>query len=324
MKSIPCYTKILTLGSRFTENALIGEVIIQEKVDGSQFKFGINEDKELIFASKGVNLHPIEAEKGIQNVPSIFNPAVKYLLSIKEKLLTLEKDTYFYAETLRKPKHNVLKYERVPRNNIVLFDVVIGSSFANRKKLQEIADYLEIDLIPELWRGDLIEYLKNKNDKGYSISVDFLKRLIETTYSFLGSELIEGVVIKNYKQTILLGGQIFPLFTKYVRESFKERHDTEWKIKNPKDSLQDFIKGFKNENRWKKAILHLKEKELLSDSPKDIGLLINEIKEDILLEETENIKQYLFNKFKEDILRNSIMGFPEWYKEQLLNNLKGE
>lgn len=34
MKSIPSYGKILNLGSAFTENAFVGEVIIQEKVDG--------------------------------------------------------------------------------------------------------------------------------------------------------------------------------------------------------------------------------------------------------------------------------------------------
>ena len=68
MKHIPHYTKVLTLGSSYTENALVGDVIIQEKVDGSQFRFGINEDGELLFASKGANLVPYFNEGEMTNV----------------------------------------------------------------------------------------------------------------------------------------------------------------------------------------------------------------------------------------------------------------
>ena len=79
MKKIPSYSKILTLGSAYTENALVGEVIIQEKVDGSQFKFGINEDGELVISSKRCLIgHPDENK--------MFKLGVEYLLSIKIKL----------------------------------------------------------------------------------------------------------------------------------------------------------------------------------------------------------------------------------------------
>ena len=245
MKSIPSYTKILTLGSRYTENALIGEVIIQEKVDGSQFKFGVNEYGELVISSKGQLLH---CGQYLVNPYGMFKNGVEYILSIKDKILAFPKDTYFYGEYLQKQKHNVLKYERIPKNYMVLFDVWQNKQWATRNELEIITKAFNIDLIPELYKG----ILKNKIEKGkgYTNPLDFLKRIIETTNSFLGNELIEGVVIKNYNQTILLGGQVFPLFTKYVRESFKERHDTEWKIKKPKESLADYIKGFKSEARW--------------------------------------------------------------------------
>jgi len=39
MKAIPSYGKILTLGSAMSENALVGKVFVQEKIDGSQFGF---------------------------------------------------------------------------------------------------------------------------------------------------------------------------------------------------------------------------------------------------------------------------------------------
>lgn len=309
MKNFPSYTKILTLGSSRTENALIGDVIIQEKVDGSQFKFGINEDGELLIHSKGCKLEPIIENGELLNIQKLFIPAVKYILSIKEDLLSLPKNTYYYAETLFKPKHNVLNYETVPTNHIVLFDVMCDGKWLPRKGLEKISKNLGIDLIPELYKG--------------KVDIDKIKELL-TTQSYLGKELIEGVVIKNYNQNIMLGSAVFPLFTKYVRESFKEKHDIEWKTKRPKDNLQNYINGFKSEPRWQKGIIHLKEKGLLENSPKDIGKLILEVQKDIKEEEQENIKNYLYKLYIKHILRKSTQGLPEWYKEQLLNNLNEE
>lgn len=315
MSGIPSYNKILTLGSAYTENALIGEVIIQEKVDGSQFRICKNEEGEMRYGTKGTIIgHPDENK--------MFKEASEYILSIEDRIMKYPNNTFFYMEYLQKSHHNVLKYERIPKNHLVLFDVIKESKYiTNREELQSIANDLDIDLIPELFRGTL----KDKAvGGGYSNPLDHLKRIIETTQSYLGNELIEGVVIKNYEQTILLYGRVFPLFTKYVRTSYKERHEVEWKTKHPKESLTDYIQGFRNENRWIKTILHLKEKGLITQSPKDIGMLIKEVQNDILEEETENIKNYLFKTFKEDILRNSIRGLPEFYKEELLKNLKEE
>ena len=307
MKHIPHYTKVLTLGSSYTENALVGDVIIQEKVDGSQFRFGINEDGELLFASKGANLVPYFNEGEMTNVQKMFVPAVKYLLSIQDKFKEFKPDTYFFGETLEKPKHNVLKYEKVPTNHIVLFDVLEQGKWVTAGRLNGIAIWLGIDTIPELYRG--------------TADVDKIKELL-TANSYLGNETVEGVVIKNYNQTILLGGNVFPLFTKYVREAFKERHDVEWKIKRPKDAIADYIQGFNNEARWQKAIIHLKEKGELEQSPRDIGKLIKTVQQDIIEEESENIKNYLYKKFVDDIKRVSTKGLPEWYKQKLLENLK--
>lgn len=113
MKSIPGYTKVLTLGSAYTENALVGEVVVQEKVDGSQFVFGVNEDRELVMRSKGQELY-------LDNFAPMFEKAVKYVSGLK---LSVEPDTYFYCEFLQKPKHNTLKYAKEPHHNLILFGV---------------------------------------------------------------------------------------------------------------------------------------------------------------------------------------------------------
>ena len=301
MKQVPSYTKVIAIGSSFTEEALTGDVILQEKVDGSQFGFGLNEDGIVVCRSHNAQM---DVESLSNNM---FQLGTDYINSIQDTIKMCDPDTYFYAEFLQKPKHNTLKYGRTPKNNIVIFDAMIKGRWATREELQEFADAFDVDLIPELYRG--------------KADVEKVKELL-TTPSYLGEEIIEGVVIKNYNQTIMLGGHIFPLFTKYVREAFKERHAADWKVRQPKGALQEFVDGFKTEARWNKAIIHAKEQNLLVQSPKDIGVLIPAIQNDIKEEETENIKNHLYKCFIEDILRSSVKGFPEWYKEQLLNNVK--
>lgn len=299
MKAVPSYTKILTLGSSGTENALIGPVVVQEKVDGSQFGFGINEDGEIVMRSKGVALTE-------DDHADMFSTAVEYILSIKKKLKTFPKDTYFYSEYLEKPKHNTLVYSQTPKNNLVLFDSMLNGAWVKREDLKLSAKILGIDLIPELYIGKF-----KKEDV-----TPHLDRM-----SYLGNTKIEGIVIKNYQQTVLLGGHLFPLFTKYVSEAFKEKNDVEWKTKKPRGGIEEYIKGFTSEARWQKSIIHAKELGKLENSPKDIGMLLKMIQQDIFTEETENIKKYLFNAYKDEISRRAILGFPQWYKKKLLENL---
>ena len=295
MKELPRYTKVLTLGSSRTENALRGKVVIQEKVDGSQFRFGINEDGELLIGSKSVSWNG--------DCDKMFSAGVAHVKSVSH--LITKRDVYFFAEYLQKPKHNVLAYDHTPKGNLALFDVMEGGRWHERGEIEESATLLGIDVVPELFRG--------KVD-----SIEFLKQLHETT-SFLGGQKIEGVVIKNYTENIELGGLIFPLFTKYVREEYKEKHGQEWK--SGRDVMADFVNSFATEVRWQKAVSHLRESGAIEQSPRDIGKLIIAVRNDIAEEEGENISKFLCNKFLPEILRTATKGLPEWYKEHLLKNI---
>jgi hypothetical protein len=61
----------------------------------------------------------------------------------------------------------------------------------------------------------------------------------------------------------------------------------------------------------------LREKGVLTDSPRDIGVLMKEIERDLSEEERENIKTKLWQLNREAFFRKAQAGFPEWYKEQL-------
>ena len=300
MKNIPGYTKVMTLGAFRTENALEGEVVLQEKVDGSQFGAGVNEDNEVVVRSHNRVMEINAPDK-------MFQLGVDHVRSVEKEFITLGSDVYCYFEYLQKPKHNTLTYERVPKNNLVLFDCLSKGKWLDRDQLEYVGDTLQVDVIPELYRG--------------IVDIEKIKELLDTP-SYLGKEKIEGIVIKNYTQTMLLGGQVFPLFTKYVREEFKERHNTEWKIKSPKGALQEYVDGFKSEARWQKAFQYLKEKGEIENEPRDIGKLVPRVQEDIKEEEIENIKEFLYKKFIGDITRTAVRGLPEWYKEKLLESVK--
>jgi hypothetical protein len=244
-------------------------------------------------------------EMYFESYEKMFNKAIDYVID-KQELLLKYPGIYFYCEYLQKPKHNILCYERVPENNLILFGVLIeGQGYISKyKQLKEWGRILGLETVPMIYYGKVNSY-------------EELTKYLETA-SCLGNETIEGMVIKNYNETLLIGGRVYPVFAKYVRESFKEKLSTEWTT--GKDRVQIFIDSYRTEARWHKAIQHLSEQELLCNDPKDIGKLIVEIEKDLFEEETENIKIALFNLFKDQIKRKAIAGFPEWYKEQLAKN----
>ena len=294
---LPSYPKVFTIGSEYIPNLFEGNVEITEKCDGSMFCMGCTPEGQIVMRSKGNELF-------FENYEKMFKLAVDFVINHEEWLLAHPK-MYFYGEFLSKPKHNVLCYDRVPKNNIILFGVFeVGVGFyPNYTELQAWASYLDIEPVPLLYYGEI----KNKDD---------LLKFLETE-SILGGTKIEGIVVKNYNQTTLIGQRVVPQLGKFVREEFKERHQKEWK--KGKDKVQEFIDSFRTEARWHKAIQHLKEQGLLVNEPKDIGILLKEIQNDLLEEEELNIKEGLYKLFKDQILRKSIAGMPEWYKEQLLN-----
>lgn len=300
-KQIPSYGKVMTLGSVYTDNALNGEIIIQEKVDGSQFKFGLNAKKEVVIDSKNQAIH-VES-------PGMFEDGVAQVLKNKKLIKKFEPNTWFYAEYLRKPKHNIVVYKNIPKNNIVLFDAVSEARWATREELEVFADALDIDIIPELWRGTIFP-------GGYTDeNMEFLREFWKTT-SYLEGADVEGIVIKNYGQTVLIGGNVYPLFTKLVNPQFQEKMKVS--ARAPKVSIDLFIRSFANENRWRKAMEFVRDEGKLLGEPKDIGAIIQRVLKDVIEEEKENIKEWFYNHYIKNIKGAVTSGLPSWYKALLI------
>ena len=287
------YPKVYAIGHAYLRDLFTDPVIVEEKIDGSQFSFGIF-NGEVKIRSKGKEMLLDAPEK-------LFQKAVDTVLALKDKLV----DGWTYrGEFLQKPKHNVLAYDRTPANNIILFDINTGEeNYLDYGAKQAIARDLGLEVVPLLYEGKIT-------------SAAELEALLERT-SVLGGQKIEGFVVKNYQR---FGRDGKALMGKFVSENFKEKHKKDWKIENPgaSDIIQISTDAYRTPARWDKAIIHLKELGQLEDSPKDIGKLMKEVPRDLLAECEQEIKQELFDWAYSKIVRGVVRGLPEYYKERLM------
>lgn len=299
---IPGWPKIFALGSQPTHGIFEGPVEITEKVDGSQFNFGVV-GGELIMRSKGAGVHLNDGNK-------MFAKAAAMATERFEKGL-LPEGFIFHGEYLQAPRHNTLAYDRTPKNHFALYGVTNKSAqkvVASYSALQEWAGLIDVDVVPLLFEGTAVQ-------ENFS---EWIVGLTDRT-SYLGGARVEGVVIKRY-EPILIGGQLLPLTqAKYVTEAFKEKHGVEWKATN-KGPLEKIADSLAARPRWEKAIQRAREAGTLDGSPKDIGPLLKSINQDMVEEEKEEIKELLWSLFWKDINRMAVRGFPEFYKQKLVSD----
>lgn len=269
------------------------EVEVTEKIDGSQFGFGKIKG-ELVYRSKGQQIFK-------ESVEGMFKTAVDYVEKIADKI---PDNHIFYCEYLQTPHHNVLEYDRVPKNNLILFGVLKEGEYVSEyEQLEEYAKLLDIEVVPLLYRGIIRSF-------------EELEDLLDQR-SVLGGVKIEGVVAKQYRP-FQYRNFIFPIAPlKIVSEKFKEVKEVNYKKNTTKGSWDDFKAKFHTEARWQKAVRHLEDEGKLTNTPQDIGVLMKEVQEDIAQEEGESIKEFLWNKFGKDLLRESTKRLPEWYKDKL-------
>lgn len=286
---IHSYSQVFVAGHRYVDGIMNGEVIIQEKIDGSQFSMQrIN--GELSCRSKGKDID-------LDNPEKLFYKAIE-----SAKALDLCEGYVYRCEYLRSEKHNTLKYNRVPNMHLIVYD--IDTADQNYMRYEDVAiesHRIGLECVPMYYRGHI---------DGYESVRKYL-----TNESILGGN-IEGIVIKNY---MLYGQDKKILMAKVVRDEFKETHRTEWRKLNPTqgDILQMLIDQYKTEARFEKSYQHLNEIGEILRECKDIPKLIKAVQEDIKKECEDEIKQILFSHFWENIRRASVHGLPEWYKRKI-------
>lgn len=297
--NLPSYPSIYNLGHAAIADLFNGEVVVEEKIDGSQFSFGVR-DGQLALRSKGAEINLLAPEGMFAN-----GVEVAKALHAAGKL----RDGWTYrGEYLQKPKHNILVYDRAPTNHVILFDINTGpETYLSPADKRAVAAEIGLECVPQLFRGRI----ENPAD---------LRALLDSE-SCLGGQKIEGVVIKpvNYD---LFGRDKKCLFGKFVSEAFKETHAREWTKEHGTPGGKDIIgmigQQLNTQARWAKARIHLDEAGKLEHSPRDIAMLIKEVPIDVEKECVDEIKAQLFAWAWPQLRRMVTKGMPEWYKEELL------
>lgn len=293
MDSWHSYPKVWALGHAALAELFLDPVLVEEKIDGSQFSFG-RFGGELRCRSKGVQLQVLAPDK-------MFARAVEVAGS-----LDLRDGWTYRAEYLMKPKHNALAYDRIPRNHLIVFDINTGNEqYASYAEKRDEAERIGLECVPRITEGVIAD-------------VTTFRALLDTV-SCLGGQKIEGVVVKNYHR---FGPDKKALLGKFVSEAFKEVHAASWKDSNPtqSDIVERLIDSYRTPARWAKAVQHLRETGKLEGSPRDIGMLIKEVATDIEAEAKAEIMERLYQWAEGKFRRGVIRGLPEWYKDRLLEN----
>ncbi len=293
------YPSIRNFGHAEVRDVLAADVNVEEKVDGSQFSFGMFGGK-LRCRSKGREIPLDEGEV----TDKLFAPAVATVQALF--LGNFLRDGWAYrGETLAKPKHNALTYDRVPAGHIIVFDINPGhEAYLPYDEKEAEAARLDLETVPLLFRGHLTKAM--------------FDQLLETE-SVLGGPKIEGIVIKPIEP--VYGRDAKALMAKFVSEAFREVHKKEWgdsPRNSNKSALQILQEMFNTEARWVKAVQHLRDQGSLLGTPQDIGALIAEVKRDCWEEEQELIAQTLLDAFEKDFTRGLGRGLPQWYKDRLV------
>jgi len=294
------YPKILNLGDPSLENLFKGPVVVEEKVDGSQFRVWFDADGKIHYGSKAVDYddeHPPDR----MFVPAIAE-AERHFSTIDGSLAGF----FFVFEFLATAQQNALTYARIPNDHLVLLEVCKNGNWLSRREKESWASKLGFEVIPVLAQGEFT-------------TAEALERLLETQ-SFLGGVTVEGIVIKNYGQfhtfSYLAGA---PVFAKHVRSEFRELNRQVWGV--GKSLEERVMEHFPLEPRWEKTVQHLRDAGRLGHGVKDIGFLMISVEEDFEAESKALVQELLWKEFGHGLRKMARRGFAEWYKEKLLREV---
>lgn len=291
--SLPSYPKIRALGDRSLRNLLLGPVTVEEKIDGSQFSFGV-QDGQLLCRSKGRQID-------IEAPDALFASAVATCRRLAPQL---PEGWVFRGECLKAPRHNVLAYNRVPEGNVILFEVQTGPrDYLTHSHKALFAKRIGLEVVPLIHEGTV------------NSSAEFHKFLDRE--SVLGGPKMEGVVVKRYDP---LAEEPF-LVGKLVSDAFKETRGEKIQ-KKPQSSERDILlqlyDRYRVEARWQKAVQRLREAGELKESPADIGPIVRSVQADIEEECAEEIKDILYFWARKHVAKGAVEGLALWYKAQLI------
>ena len=274
------------------------EMVLQEKIDGSQFRF------QLVLNSDGTNTLKMWSRGQKLNLAEphgLFANAMLTVQSIQDKLMP---GAVYIAEAVTSQKHNVIQYDRVPNGGLVLLDIYTnngseGGGFYYPGLVKRHAESLHLEVAPYY---DSIA-------PGTVVDVPALINNTSTATSLLGGP-VEGFVLKSLGNAVGPDGNSWKF--KVINPNFSE---TKRKPKEKGDSLFATLgSDLASEVMWQKAMMRMAEQSQLSGTSNDIGLIIRAIHADIDKEYREAILLDVWAVVRKTVMSNAVRGLAEWYQ----------
>jgi len=303
------YQKIQQAYKDEVKDILDGHVIIEEKVDGSQFRIEIDIDGKITCGSHHQDGVTVDSmfKLGVEKAEHVFTgykPEVKMTV---------------FCEYLATPKQNAIPYARVPLHNLLVFDIKRDTLYLDRPQKELFCKQHGLEVVPILWEGDGKEIADEHGRVNKAFAEELLKRESILGHQ-RGFDRIEGFVVKNYSKFYDINK--YPHFeghwkcVKIVNDAFKEKNREE--NPNKANKFQELKDNYRSEARMLKTIQHLKEKGLLKGELSDLKLLIPEMERDIWEEEGEELAKTLVKMFGKEIVGYASKGMVAYYKNYLL------
>ncbi len=258
------------------------EIVIQEKVDGGNFRFYITKEGYIIFGSRTQQLTSNEGED--TNVEKNFRRCVDY---VREKWEAIKETTpkvsgyLFYGENMI--KHTMAyDWEKIPP--FLGFDIynIKTGKYLDYKDIKKIFKKFKLEMVP------LIKICKTKDIKAITD-----KDVPKSGYASPSSkdQQAEGICYKNYSKQLM---------GKYVREKFKEKNKEVFggSKKFAKTDDEYFVAVYCTNARIDKCIFKLVDDGKKLDMTM-MGDLLNMVYKDIW---EENWNEIAFSKKKVDLL----------------------
>jgi len=168
MEGFHKYDKIRQLGHQENQDIFIDpddEIVIQEKIDGANFRFAFNGDK-IIFGSRTQQLTSDEGEE--TNIAKNFRRCCEFVAKQTSDLGLRKKygGLIFFGECCVKHSLNY-NWDTIPP--FLGFDIyhIATGRYYNQEDVKRIYDELQLEMVPEVWVGkvkDLPKFLEKAKD----------------------------------------------------------------------------------------------------------------------------------------------------------------
>lgn len=299
-------------------DALAGkEVVVQEKIDGSQFSFGVKDGK-LFCRSKN-------AEIDLHAPQKLFKRATETAIRLFEEGL-LPEGVVVRGEAVENARHNTIAYERAAEHGVVVFDVggyVRRGAFGLASEaawflysLEQFCTNTGLEQVPTLAVCRFASALPGVPVGPADIHWSRVEALVAEHKAFLGGDVVEGAVVKAPGYYDRMGK---PLKAKYVIPGFKEINAKNHKKQKPglQDIVRESIPEVCTEARLMKVLQHLREEGKLVGEMRDLKHIIPAFKEDVRVEATDYVVRKLAERVMPEIVRRGASWIPVFYQNLL-------